>query len=269
MNTTVDDFFEIIKNYFNTLITFFIALNIISILVIFFAIPDKYTSEATLAPRADNTMQQSGTLSTLASLTGFSLPDTQNNIPKHVIALEIIESKSFFSDLLTESFIIELYGNGFKKEFNFEDAHSKFLKSLSIAKDRDTGIIKISITHTSASVAQNWLEAIISSSNNIIRDRHLKESEASINFLKETSSKEDDLNIKKVLNEILYKELSNFILINKMEEYAFEIIDRPNLSTKKSFPNRTNLTILGFFLSSIFSLLILSIYLNVKPSNKI
>ena len=267
MNTTLDDFFKIIINQLNHLATIFVSLILASILIIFFAIPDKYTSEATLAPSSDDSIQQTGTFSTLASITGLSLPNTQNNIPKHVVALEIIQSKSFFQNLLNENFINELNGKS-QKKFNFEDAHTKFLNSLLIKKDRETGIIKISITHASPIVAQKWLKEIITSSNNLIRSRNLAESEASIKFLKETVAKEDDLNIKKVLNEILYKELSNFILINKMEEYAFEIIDRPNLPTKKSFPNRLNLMILAIFLSCIFSFLILSIYLNIKPASK-
>lgn len=273
MEIKYNDFLSLIRDNIKILFITIFIVNLLSIFVAFFIVPVKYTSEAIVSPVYSNDNKTaSSPLSSLAALGGFNIGTGSAQVPRHLVGLEIMKSKSFFKEISDSQFIKDLHDVDYfdtsknltiyknKKDLDqkFEDSHDKFLEALTIRKNRESGVISISMTHKSPITAQEWLSDIINRTNTILRDRDLHENENSINFLKSVIIEEKDIEIRKILNELLKEELSKLLLVNKNIEYAFKIIDPPSLPTRKSYPSRLNLLIMGFIVSLLLSFAVLT-----------
>lgn len=281
MEIKYNDFLSLLKDKIKILFITIFIVNLLSIFISFFIVPVKYTSEAIVSPVYSNDNKTvSSPLSSLAALGGINIGSSSSQIPRHLVGLEIMQSKSFFKEISDSQFIKDLHDVDYfdtsknlniyknKKDINhkFEDSHDKFLEALAIRKNRESGIISISITHKSPITAQKWLLNIINRTNTILRNRDLNENENSINFLKSIMSEEKDVEIRTIMNELLKEELSKLLLVNKNIEYAFKIIDPPSLPTRKSYPSRLNLLIMGFIVSLFLSFAVLT-FLRFSPFN--
>lgn len=272
MEIKQNDFIFLIKEKSKLLFITFFIINLASAFITFFVVPIKYTSESIVAPvYGDDSSSGSSSLSSLAALGGFSIGSSNSDIPRHLVGLEIMKSKSFFKEISNTQFLKDLheidyysfsankniYKNKKNTNYRFEDSHDRFLKALTVKKNRESGIITISITHQSPKTSQEWLRDIIDRTNSKLRNRDLIESENSINFLKSIMYDEKDIEVRKIFNELLKEELSNLLLVNKNLEYAFEVIDPPSFPTRKSYPSRLNLLIMGFIVSLMVSFVVL------------
>lgn len=265
------DFIFLLKENLKLLLSTFVIINLAFVYIAFFVVPIKYTSYSVVAPvYGDANSSGSSSLSSLAALGGFSIGSNDSDIPRHLVGLEIMKSKSFFKEISNAQFLKDLheidyysfsvnkniYKNKKNKNYKFEDSHEKFLKALTVNKNRESGIITISITHRSPVTSQEWLRDIIDRTNSKLRNRDLIESENSISFLKSVMYDEKDVEIRKIFNELLKEALSDLLLINKNLEYAFEVIDPPSFPTRKSHPSRLNILIMGFIISIILSFIL-------------
>ena len=282
MEIKLSDFVLLLKNKLRNVILTIVLVNLASIYIAFFIVPVKFTSDVVVAPVfSDDSYSASSSISSLAALGGLSIGSNGSEVPRHLIGLEIMKSKSFFKQIANPVFLRDLhemdyysflsnkniYKNKKNNNYRFEDSHDKFLRALTVKKNRESGIITISITHQSPLTSQAWLKDIINRINTILRNRDLIENENSINFLKSVISEEKDVEIRKILNELLKEELSNLLLVNKNLEYAFKIIDPPSLPTRKSYPSRLNILIMGFIVSLLVSFIVL-LFPKLVLSNK-
>ena len=154
-------------------------------------LPNIYKSEALLAPASE---EQGGGLSALASqfgglasLAGVNLGG-KGGTDKTQLAIEVLKSRQFTSEFIQKHNILadlmaakkwdrdtdkiiydsELYNEQtntwvrdveppFKPEPSMQEAYKEFSKIFAANKDKESGMVTISVEHLSPTVAQQWV----------------------------------------------------------------------------------------------------------------
>mgnify|MGYP001166223272 CR=1 FL=1 len=251
-------------------------------------LPNKYTSEALLAPRAEG--GAGGTLGQLASQYGGLASLAGINIGglgeggKTAIAIEILKSREFFGEYLYDHVLVDLMaaegwdrvsnestldpsifdrvtntwvrevGPEFQVKPSIQEAHDEFIERFfSVSEDKTTGFVTVKITHYSPSVARDWVLLIVNGVNNAVRARDVEEAENSIAFLNEQRQKTSLVSLTEVFAELIEQQTKTVMLAAASEEYVFQVIDPPVAPELKSEPSRALICILGVLLGGMLA----------------
>jgi hypothetical protein len=256
------------------------ALSAVISVYVALSLPNKYTSEALLAPRveggAGGRLSQLGSqYGGLASLAGINIGGIGEG-GKIAIATEMLKSREFFGQYLYDQILVDLMategwdsasktsivdnsiydsasqkwvrnvGPSFQVKPSLQEAHKAFVDgSLSVSKDKQTGFITLAITHYSPSVARDWVLMIVNGVNDAVRARDVQEAKNSIAFLNEQRLKTSLVSLTEVFAELIEEQTKTVMLAAASEEYVFQVIDPPVAPELKSEPSRARLCILG------------------------
>ena len=252
------------------------------------SLPNKYTSEALLAPRAEG--GAGGTLGQLASQYGGLASLAGINVGglgeagKAAIAIEMLKSREFFGEYLYDHVLVDLMavqgwdpaskksivdaaiydsasqtwvrdvGHAFQVKPSVQEAHKAFVENfLSVGEDKQTGFVTLAVTHFSPSVARDWVILIVNGVNNAVRARDVEEAENSIAFLNEQRQKTSLVSLTEVFAELIEQQTKTVMLAAASEEYVFQIIDPPVAPELKSEPSRALICILGVLLGGMLA----------------
>ena len=251
-------------------------------------LPNKYTSEALLAPRAEGGVggglgQLASQYGGLASLAGINIGGLGEG-GKTAIAIEMLKSREFFGEYLYDHVLVDLMaaeswdrasdksildpsmydsasltwvrdiGPEFQIKQSVQEAHDDFVESsLSVSEDKQTGFVTVAITHYSPSVARDWVLLIVNGVNNAVRARDVEEAENSIAFLNEQRQKTNLVSLTEVFAELIEQQTKTVMLAAASEEYVFQIIDPPVAPELKSEPSRALICILGVLLGGMLA----------------
>ena len=251
-------------------------------------LPNKYTSEALLAPRAEGGVggglgQLASQYGGLASLAGINIGGLGEG-GKTAIAIEMLKSREFFGEYLYDRVLIDLMaaegwdpaskksivntsiydsasqtwvrdvGPAFQVKPSVQEAHKAFVGSfLSVSEDKQTGFVTLAVTHFSPSVARDWVLLIVNGVNNAVRARDVEEAENSIAFLNEQRQKTSLVSLTEVFAELIEQQTKTVMLAAASEEYVFQIIDPPVAPELKSEPRRALIYILGVLLGGMLA----------------
>ena len=254
----------------------------ISSIIISLSMTEIFDSKATIIPSSsDNTGSSlSSGLSGLGIPSGMlpsSLFGSNNN--NSVISIESLSSRVLFRTLYEdEKFLVELfavdyydknsgelvldknvYDSSSSKWVNgkpsFEKAYDEFKDYLSINRDVITNVIDVYIFHRSPVVAQRWLSLLIKNTNQFLKGKRLTLLESSSSLISDQLSEQAPRYINNALSSILESNLQQISIMKDNDEYAFSVLDPPNLSEKRVKPYRSRIvivsTFLGFLISSI------------------
>ena len=263
-------------------ITAFFSL--ISLVAILF-LPVKFTSSALLAPVDSNnfTNRIAAGYGGLAGLAGIDLGD--QSISKTDLAIEILQSRSFFINIMEErSLLPALFATkGWNEEKdlliyreNLYDQESDswlnnkpFIKEmneewnkdiLSISKDNKTNFITIEIRHYSPTFAYQLLNWVLEDLDSEVRNRDMASSAKAIEYLQQELKDTDTNELKTLFYSLIQEQTNKRMLAKTNPQYVFNIIDPPFVPEEKSDPKSflifISVSILGFFASLMFVLLI-------------
>ena len=90
-----------------------------------------------------------------------------------------------------------------------------------------------------------WLEKIILEINDHVKKEEKLEAENSLNYLKERLGETNAMEVKRVIAALIQNKIQTLMLAEVSEEYLFEVIDRPFVPDYRSWPKRTQLTVIG------------------------
>ena len=249
------------------------------------SLPNIYTAEAVMAPKAEGSGLSglAGQFGGLAGLAGISLGGGEAS--KTQIALETLKSRSFFAEYMYEDSLVALMAavgwdreSGkiivnkkiydplsqqwvrdaqlpFKKKPSVQEAYEVFRGHLVVAEDKKTSFVSLKVKHYSATVARDWVLAIIGGIEASVREKEVREAERSILFLKAESSENSLISLNEVFASLIEEQTKKIVLANASEEYVFEIIEPPVAAELKSEPKRSLICILGTLLSGMLSVL--------------
>tara|TARA_B100000676_G_C18046725_1_gene828503 strand:+ start:226 stop:1143 length:918 start_codon:yes stop_codon:yes gene_type:complete len=259
-----------------------------------FLLKDVYTSSSVLYIVEDQDAGGMGSLlnqySGLASSAGVSLPTSSTS--KTDIFLATIESKEFFTHLLSfegvkeNLFAAKKYDMENKKViydtnyFNPEDgtwiteepdpldSYYQFKEDgvMSVYYDDFDNMISISVTHISPDFAYYFCNLIIQEVNNLIRVRHLNESNSALEYLNKQYTLSPQKNIRESINQLVEAQMKIQMLANVRKDYMIRPLDKPFRPNEKSGPFRIKIIALGFLLGLFFGIfgVLLKLYLFPK-----
>lgn len=266
-------------------------------------LPNKYTSEALLAPRTDGGAGgQLGKLASqyggLASLAGINLGGMGDQVAT-AVAIETLKSRQFFGKYLYNEVLIELMAadgwdastnrvtidesifNGKKSAWvrnvdanrhvkpSVQEAHEVFIEeSISVSEDSKTGFVSLAVTHYSPTVARDWADLIIQSVNEALRTQDVEEAENSIAFLAEQSEKTSLVSLTEVFAELIEEQTKTVMLANASDEYVFRVIDPPVVPELESEPRRALICLLGVLFGAILAVLFVLIRYYIRKESQ-
>jgi len=250
------------------------------------SMPNIYKSEAVLAPVGKSA---GGGLASkyggLASLAGISLPSA--GVDKTGIALEFLQSREFLRqfiqrhpDVLPELMAVDKWDSGSnelifndsvydaknnvwlreavaprKAEPSVQEAHAAFSGMLSVATDKNSGLVTIGIEHRSPFVAQKWVSWLVDDINQVIRDQDVEQAEKSIAYLKEQISETAVADLQAGFFEMIQDQIQTIMLAKATPEYLFKTIDPAVVPELKVKPKRALIVVLGGLLGGMLGVM--------------
>ncbi len=237
-------------------------------------------------------------LSALGSISNFvGIDFATEDSKKSEFSLAILKSRDFFDMFYKdEAFLISMFAtNGFnqdltstfdstvydqndqiwKKTFrngknfpgfeeSYEYFHSKIFK---IDLDRKTNFFYLTVETPNPKLSKDTLDAIIKQLNNYVREKDLKESKSSVNYLDNYLLNNNSMEIKESVINLMENEIKTQMYANIQEEYLLEQIENPRIILEKSNPKRSIWVIFGFVFGLILSFLAI-IYGKILKSHK-
>jgi uncharacterized protein involved in exopolysaccharide biosynthesis len=268
-------------------------------------LPNTYRAYALLAPndREDATGLASlaAQYGGLASLAGLELTDTSAD--KTNIGLEVLKSRRFISEFIerhealvplmaverwdfdTRQLVVDdkIYDASQKQwtrkvrpprqvKPSLQEAYEEFVELLTVTRDKNTGIIRLSIEHQSPDVAKDWVLWLVEDLNQTIMQQDVVEAEQAIAYLNEQIEKTSLAGLKDVFFSLIEEQTKTVMLAQVSDEYLFKTIDPPVAPEEKASPKRLLIvslaSIVGFFLSILIVLIIASFQRGTSPPNE-
>jgi len=259
--------------------SFFYSLNV----------PDTFRSEALLSPTEQEgsvgLSGLAGQFGGLASLAGVNLGGAGNN--KINLALEIMRSKEFITNFILENELLPVlmaaeswdldsntitynsdYYNAtddewvrvvkppFKPKPSAQEGYKNFIEIFSARLDKDTGMVHVSVEHLSPYIATEWVELLIKSINENMRNRDVTEAKKSIEFLREQLEQTNVANIQNVLHKLVEEKMKIIMFARVRDEYVFQTIDKALVPEEKQGPNRLMIVMIGSVIGFVFAVII-------------
>lgn len=256
------------------------------------SLPNKYTSEALLAPRSNSgagggaLSQMASQFGGLANLAGVNLGGLGDQ-SSTAVAIEMLKSREFFGMYLYDEVLIDLMAaegwdrgtgkvliddslfdantatwvRGVSAEFqvkpSVQEAHEAFSgEFLRVEEDTKSGFVTVAVTHYSPSVARNWVTLIVDGVNEAVRARDVEEAERSITFLNQQRLKTNLVSLTEVFADLIEQQTKTVMLANASDEYVFQVIEPPVAPELSSEPNRALICILGTLLGGMLAVLL-------------
>lgn len=255
-------------------------------------IPNYYSSEAILFPRADNEESQEGGLSSISNVVGIDLG--RESLSKVDISLEFLISRKFITGFIKKhQILIDLFA---ADGWNLEDksiiydneiydviakkwvrdvklpktvvpsdweAYEAFLDILQVEENSE-GFVIISIESKAPTLSQKWLSLIIEDINGEMKIRDQANLEKSLAFLNEKIAETSNANIRDIFYSLIEDQTRKMMMTESNSDYVLEILDPPVEAVTPIWPNRLLILVLSMIATLVVSIFVVLIRLSIK-----
>ncbi|RZM81157.1 LPS O-antigen length regulator [Pseudoalteromonas rubra] len=251
------------------------------------SLPNVYKSHVLVAPADDESSGGlaglTGQLGGMAGLAGLSLPGGNEKVD---LAIEIMKSRRFISDFISEYELLPdlmaakkwdkasntlIYDESiylaeqekwvrdvkapYSPQPSMQEAYVEFRDLLTITKEKEAGLIRITIEHVSPLIAKQWLELLVKSINSEMKLETIEEADKSMYYLNRQLRKTSIADIQSVLYALIEEQTKKKMFAEVREEYVFKTIDPAIVPELKSGPKRALIciliTMLGFMVAFV------------------
>ena len=264
------------------------------------SIPNQYKATALLASAQSGGGGLSsalGQLGGLASLAGVSIGGGESS--ESQIAQEIIKSWSFVETFITDNDLaVEVYAaEGWSKGSNellinqdiydsesgdwlTEDSNGNiappsswqlfqaFSGRATVAEDKKSGLVSVSIEYYSPQVAKEWLDLYVSAINEHMQLRQMAKVTNNIAYLEAQIDKTSIAEMREVFYTIIEEQTKNKMVAEASPDYAFSAVSPSMVPEQKSQPKRALICILGTLLGGMLSVLLVLVTHYARGSDK-
>ncbi|WP_235075935.1 Wzz/FepE/Etk N-terminal domain-containing protein [Marinomonas profundimaris] len=249
--------------------------------------PNTYKAEAILASASDS---KSGGLAAmasqfggLASLAGISLGG--GGTDTKAIALATLKSRQFVNafvhkyDLLvplmagekwneaqdtllldpetynqeSHKWVREVEPGKSPKPTDWE-AYKEFSKLIAVSESKDNGLVTLSITHLSPTIAKQWVDWLVIDLNAWVKKKSLDETRSNIHYLETQVEKTKIADMQSVFYQLIEEQTKNLMLAEVQEEFAFKVIDPAVVPEEKAGPKRALICVLAVLLGGMLGM---------------
>lgn len=255
-------------------------------ILIAISLPNVYRSEVLLAPAEENAggglAAMAGNLGGLASLAGINLAGKGND--KTALAIAVLKSRDFISKFVRKKDLLipviagkewdaaknvlildqDIYDKESKAwvrkvaaprsvEPSLQEAYEEFMKLLSVSQDKNTGFVSVSVEFYSPVLAKVWVDELVRSLNDEIRQRDVTEAKKSIEYLTEQLNRTSLADMKTVFYELIEEQTKIEMFAMVRDEYVFKTIDPAVVAEQKSKPKRALIVLVGLLFGGVVS----------------
>lgn len=251
--------------------------------------PNTYKAEAVLASASSS---QSGGLAAmasqfggLASLAGISLGG--GGTDDKGMALAVLQSRQFINafihkyDLLvplmagekwdvnqgklllnteiyneeTQEWLREVEAGESPEPTDWQ-AYKKFKTMIAINDAKDTGLITLSITHLSPTIAKQWVDWLVVDLNAWVKTESLDDTRRNISYLEEQIEKTNIADMQSVFYQLIEEQTKSLMLAEVQDEFAFKVIDPAVVPEEKAGPKRALICVIATLLGGMLGVAI-------------
>ncbi|WP_345871568.1 Wzz/FepE/Etk N-terminal domain-containing protein [Shewanella algae] len=254
-------------------------------------LPNIYKSEALLAPASEE--QGAGGLAGLASqfgglasMAGINLGGN-GGTDKTQLAIEVLKSRQFIGDFIEKhqilpelmavdkwnmadnslSFDSEIYNQEsktwvrevkppFKSKPSLQEAYKVFSNILAVNKDKEGGMVTLSIEHQSPYIAKQWVDWLVADINLTMKERDVTEATRSTEFLNRQIELTNVADIRTILYKLVEEQAKTIMFAEVRDEYVFKTIDPAFVPEEKAKPKRALICVLGTMLGGMLAVMI-------------
>jgi len=233
-----------------------------------------FRAEATLAPVISENSRTSlpaslaGQLSSLSAVPGLGAGGSD----KIEIAKATLRSRAFTEKFIQEQNLLPIL---FEKQWDEntndwksgeEGATSSptawqsfrvFSGMLEIREDIQTGLLNLSISWKDPVQAAEWINSLVRSINNHMRNRDVEEAEKSVEYLTNQVSRTGVVQMQQVLYNLIEMQTRTIMLASVRNEYVFRTIDPAVVPETRIKPKRKQIVFVGLSIGLIVSLAVI------------
>ncbi len=272
-------------------LTIIIATILAAVIAVSYALylPNIYKAEALLSPVSSDGGGMGGLASKfggLASLAGVSLGGG-GAADKTTLGIEVMQSRQFFAQFSEANDVLVplMAAKGWNSHDNtldidpevfdsqtntwvrepkpprlsqpsVQESHEAFKKLIAVAQDKETGFVTLSVEHFSPYIAKAWVDALVQSINETIREQDVAKAERSISYLQQQIATTQLAELQTGLFELIQSQTETIMLANASPEYLFQTIDPAVVPELKAKPKRALICVLGVMLGGMLGVLI-------------
>lgn len=253
------------------------------------SLPNVYKSEVLLMPNNQDSQQGSlgglaGQFGGLASLEGINLGG--GGTDKTGYAIEVLKSRSFLYEFIaknqlkaklfatlswnretnTFNYDNEIYDDKsdkwvravkapFEAEPSYFEVYKKFIKeNLKVSQDKETGMVRVSVTHYSPNLAKGLVDKLVYTLNEEIKQQDMEEATKSISYLNKELEQTRVSGMQSLFYQLIEQQQQKLMLTKVRSDYVLKIVDQAVVAEEKSKPNRAIITLIGCFLGGLIGL---------------
>ncbi|ASW82170.1 Wzz/FepE/Etk N-terminal domain-containing protein [Vibrio anguillarum] len=136
------------------------------------------------------------------------------------------------------------------------EAHKAFKEIFSVSEAKDNGLVKVSITHLSPLIAQQWVELLVKDLNDWIKNEKLTETRQNISYLEQQLEKTKLVDMQSVFYQLIEEQMKSLMLAEVKDEFAFKTIDPAVVPEEKAGPKRALICVLATLLGGMLGIAI-------------
>ena len=187
-------------------------------------------------------------------MAGISIPSGSNT--EQVIAT--LESRRFLSLFLNNNkllpVIFEDLWDAEKQVWIVEsdqdeptpnDSYSALKGAITIDKDKNSGLITLSVSWSDPVIAAEWANDLVKQLNEQLREQAIQDSKKRVGYLEKELAKTTLKDMREVLYNLLESEKQKAMLANVNEDFALEVIDPAVAPRVREKPKRKLIVALG------------------------
>ena len=253
------------------------AAAVISVIVAL-SMTEIYRAEATLAPAGEE--QASSSLSQFggaAALLGVSLPGGSDSQITNSLAK--MRSRDFIIRFIHEhDVLIPLFAGEFDKEAQAStldsaiydqemgawlldagaptdlQAYRAFTNIFSVSQDKNAGLITVAVEWHDPKMAQRWVNALVKSINQEVKQKDLLEANSAIEYLRKQLESTQLVEMQRVFYDLIESQTRISMLADVREEYVFQVVDPAVVPDQRIAPKRPLIAVLGTMLGAMLAL---------------
>lgn len=225
-----------------------------------------YRAEVLLAPADERSLPPlGGQLGGLAALAGVSVGGGGG-----VEAKAVLRSRGFARDFIDDLALLPVFffqdwdsereawiGDDPESWPDIRDAVKYFHDNvLRVSEDRQTGLVTLAVEWTDSALAADWAQLLAQRLNARMREQALSEAEANVAYLQSELSGTSVVTLQQSVGRLLESEMQKLMLARGNEEFAFKIVDGPEVPKRHVRPKRALIAILGTILGGILAVLV-------------
>ncbi|MBF4259590.1 GNVR domain-containing protein, partial [Vibrio anguillarum] len=126
----------------------------------------------------------------------------------------------------------------------------------SVSEAKDNGLVKVSITHLSPLIAQQWVELLVKDLNDWIKNEKLTETRQNISYLEQQLEKTKLVDMQSVFYQLIEEQMKSLMLAEVKDEFAFKTIDPAVVPEEKAGPKRALICVLATLLGGMLGIAI-------------